>query len=123
MNPIPQKLRNEMAADPFYKECCLTGTPARFEKVDWHHCWKFAGKQINEKWAIVPVWWYMHSPLGSPESVHNCRMTEIQIKLISLGRATKEDLAKYPMDWDKERKRLEYELNEKKVIHILKVGK
>lgn len=53
MRPIPPKLRKELEADPFYKRCCITGSIS--EKIDWHHNFIFAGKQVNEKWCILPL--------------------------------------------------------------------
>lgn len=88
-----------MAQDPYYKKCCLTGTSN--EKIDWHHVWRYGGSQINEAWAIMPIWWRKHSPYGDKDSVHNCRETKEQVELLSLQRATVEDLAKYPrVDWE-----------------------
>ena len=90
MRPIPLTLRKEISNDPFYKRCCLTGSL----NVSLEHCWIYAGKQINEKWAIVPlhrIFNTSHPPKGVKDK---CR-------LISLRRATKEDLAKYPKkDWE-----------------------
>jgi hypothetical protein len=42
-----------MAADPFYKRCCITGKTN--EKIDWHHNFEYQGRQCNEKWCILPL--------------------------------------------------------------------
>lgn len=55
MNNIPPKLRAEIAADPFYQRCCITGAFAKNTKVEWHHNLIHAGKQVQEKWAILPL--------------------------------------------------------------------
>lgn len=102
MNPIPQKLKKELEVDPFMKICVLTCKASCDEiKIDWHHCWKYAGRQINEKWAIIPLWDRKHSPQGDPDSVHRCKETREFVQYLSLKRATKEDLEKYPRNnWD-----------------------
>lgn len=89
MRPIPKKLRKQLSSDPFMKTCCYTGET---KNVSYEHCWIYAGRQINEAWAIVPL-----------RRDLNVNMT-IQVKeycrWISINRATDEDLAKYPKkDW------------------------
>ena len=93
MNPIPSKLKKELSKDPYYKRCFLTGFTAF--KIDFHHCCTYQGKQINEKWNILPIWWRKHSPYGDEDSVHNCKKTKDLVELIALKRATKKDLQKY----------------------------
>jgi hypothetical protein len=88
MKKIPLKLRKELSKDIFYKKCCLTGF-TRF-KIDFHHCFSFAGSQINEKWNILPVYWRKHSPQGDKDSIHNCRETREKAELIALKRADKD---------------------------------
>lgn len=88
-----------MSEDPYYKKCCLTGETKG--KIDWHHAWKYGKSQINEKWAIMPVSYCKHSPYGDKDSVHNCKETAEKVQFLSLERATKEDLNKYPKkNWD-----------------------
>lgn len=55
MRPIPLALRFEMESDPFYKKCCITGQLATSTKIDWHHNLIYAGRQVNEKWCILPL--------------------------------------------------------------------
>lgn len=93
MRPIPLKLRLELAADPYYKVC------ARFNavcegRITWEHSWIYAGKQINEKWAIIPLCHYHHQGGGLDKDKN---------RYIALLRATAEELAKYPRrKWDQE---------------------
>lgn len=110
MRKIPLELRQELENDPYYRKCCLTGLSKNI-KIDWHHAWLYAGKQINEKWAIMPVWNRKHNFNGDTDSVHNCNETKEKVKLMSLLRADLDDLAKrYPKkNWSQE---LEY-LNNK----------
>ena len=86
MRPIPEKMREKIAADPFMKVCCITGEL----NPSWEHCWEFGKKgQINEPWAIVPLRRDLNKAPMDIEIKERCR-------LISLNRATEEDLAKYP---------------------------
>ena len=51
MRTIPEKLRQQIAADPFMATCIHSGEP----NPTWEHAWTYAGRHINERWAIVPV--------------------------------------------------------------------
>ena len=100
MTPIPPKLRQEMADDPFYKQCCIMGKTN--EKINWHHNFQFAGRQLNEKWCILPL----------AESIHDSITDYKDIcDWIMLNRATEATLKKYSKAVDLIRKR-EY-LNKK----------
>lgn len=63
--PIPEKLKQRMEADPYYKRCCITGTPHWREKVDWHHnleSYLHGNKgRVNEAWCILPVVHWVHA--------------------------------------------------------------
>ena len=90
MRPIPEKMRKEMSEDLYMKKCCLSNSPA----VEWHHVWKYAGQQINEKWAIMPLSKWYH--IG----VHSNKEVQEKVQYLSLLRATEKDLEKYPKkDW------------------------
>lgn len=96
MRPIPKKMLEEMLEDPFYKRCCVTGSP----NVSLEHCWIYAGRQINEKWAIVPLRRDLNTSHPPNDVKEKCQ-------LISLQRATEEDFAKYPRhDWKQKLKYL-----------------
>lgn len=90
MRKIPKKLREEMAADPYYKACAR----ADFEckgRITWEHAFTYAGKQINEKFAIIPLCEYHHLGEG---------LVKIINQAIAARRATKEDREKYPnLNW------------------------
>ena len=53
MRPIPPKLKDNMSSDPYYKKCCVTGSTS--EKIDFHHNLIFGGRQVNEKFCILPL--------------------------------------------------------------------
>lgn len=53
---IPLALRKRLADDPFMSKCVYCGaTP-----VEWDHALKYAGRQINEWYAIVPLCTFHH---------------------------------------------------------------
>lgn len=90
MRPIPKKLREALARDPFMKRCIHAGC---VEPPEWEHALIYAGKQINEYWAIVPVCTYHHRGAGLNKRYNQHR---------ALQRATTEDFAKYPkQDWER----------------------
>ncbi len=86
MNNMPLSLRKKLAADPFYKTCARKN-PDCVGRITWEHAWIYAGKQIQEKWAIIPLCEYHHLGDGLDKEKN---------QIISLGRATIEDLKKYP---------------------------
>lgn len=93
MNNIPSDLRSDLSVDPYYKYCARASDGGCEGRVTWEHAWIYAGRQIQERWAIIPLCWYHHLGEGL-----NKRKNEI----ISLSRATDEDLSKYPKkDWDR----------------------
>lgn len=57
MRTILPKLKREILADPYYKQCALSGFPRHDceGRVTWEHAIIYAGKQLNQKWAIVPL--------------------------------------------------------------------
>jgi len=104
MRPIPQKLREELANDPFMKVCIITGDT---KNVSWEHCWTYGGKQINEKWAIVP--------LRRDLNVNMQADIKEKCRTVSIMRATDEDFAKYPkVNWQQIKKHLCLQKNRNK---------
>jgi len=86
MRPIPPKMREAMAADPYYKACARADHECS-GRITWEHVWIYAGRQINEVWAIIPLCWHHHLGEG---------LDKRENERISIARATDEDLAKYP---------------------------
>lgn len=98
MRTISIKMRSEIAEDPFMKHCCI-GKYCE-GKVEWHHVWIYAGRQINEPWAIVPACKYHHDKAGLPE-------IKQLFEIASLRRTTEIDLQKYSKkDWSQIKKYL-----------------
>lgn len=93
MNNMPPNLRKELSKDPYYLRCAREGKDCS-GRVTWEHAWIYGGKQIQEKWAIIPLCWFHHLGAGMVKWIN---------QLLSLIRATPEDLAKYPKkDWKQE---------------------
>lgn len=100
MRKIPKALQEDMADDPYYKRCCVSGSS--FGKIDWHHNLIFGGRQVNEKFCILPLSKPIH------DNIHKYKE---QCDWIMLNRATDEELARYSKAIDY--KRMRNVLNEK----------
>ncbi len=95
MRPIPQKLKNQLASDKYYDKCCLCGTKG----VQWHHNLIFAGKQVNERFCILPLCPPCHKEMDYDREKANW---------IMLNRASEEELFKYSkaINYSREKERL-----------------
>lgn len=88
MNNIPLHVRKELEADPYYHICCVTSVTAATDKIEWHHNFIFAGKQVQEKWCILPLAKAIHD-------MANRKDIKEKLDWIMLNRASIETLAKY----------------------------
>lgn len=95
MTPIPKPLREEMAADPYYKTCARSQEGECEGRVTWEHAWIYAGRQIQEKWAIIPLCVWHHLGDGLDKDLNH---------LLALLRADLDDLCvRMPKkDWKRE---------------------
>ena len=108
MRPIPPAMRAELEQQPRMKRCELSVLQDVYERCEgrtmhpeWHHPWIYAGKQINEPWAIVAACSKHHKMVDSDRAV------KMAFEAASLMLATDEDLARYPRkDWDQIKKSL-----------------
>jgi len=85
MRPISPRVRKIIDSDPFYKKCAISG---RTDNLEMHHNLIFAGRQVDEAWAIIPL----------TKKIHDReKEKDIGAKLdwIMLNRATDEQLKKY----------------------------
>lgn len=91
MSRIPKKLREDLAADPFYTRCCISGDSAADagEKIEWHHNLIFAGRQVQARFAILPIKKSLHDRLKGDKSLR------AQLDWIMLSRASDEELTRY----------------------------
>lgn len=116
MRPIPEKHKIIIDSDPYFERCCLTGYHKSQVKIDIHHAWDYAGRQINELWAYMPIWNRKHNYNGDPDAVHRSQETKEYVQYLSLLRATPEDLAKYPKkNWQQIRIYLEKKYGKSKI--------
>lgn len=110
MRPIPETLKREMERDQYYKACAREGNDCK-GRITWEHAFIYHGRQINEKWAIIPLCEWHHLGGGLDK-----RMNE----WIALKRATNTDLAKYPYEnWVRKLKFLDKKYH----IHNLSTAK
>lgn len=99
MNLIPKKLREELSQDPYYKTCCITGHTAPSVKIEWHHNFIYAGRQVQRKWCILPL----------AEDVHrNIVFFKEKCDWIMFNQATNDELREFSkaVDLIKKRERL-----------------
>lgn len=104
MNNIPTKLRALLADDPYMKVCARADEYCS-GRITWEHALYYGGKQIQERWAIIPLCVYHHLGPGLHKEINQA---------IALANATDEDLAAYPRtDWKQLKKYLhnKYEIN------------
>lgn len=87
MRRIPPALNEQMNADPFYQQCCITGT--RTERIERHHNLIFAGRQVNEIWAILPLAKSVHDRVPAD------KLLKERCDWVMLSRATDEQLRPY----------------------------
>lgn len=86
MRPIPKKLKDEMDSDPYYHQCSRSSEGACGGRITWEHAFVYAGKQINERWAIIPLCVFHHLGEGLNKELN---------QYLALCRATISELAKY----------------------------
>lgn len=102
MNNTPAWLRKYWDEHPA-KQCERWKEGNCSGRLTKEHAWIYKSRQIQEVWACIDLCWYHHLGEG---------LDKRKNQLISLNKATDEDLLKYPRkDWVGERRKLEYELN------------
>lgn len=87
MSKIPKALLKEILADEWYKTCCLKGSDCS-GRIEFHHNLIFGGRQVQAKFAILPLCHAHHE---------DANWTEVKEKLdhIMLTRASNTELVKY----------------------------
>lgn len=83
MRQIPIKLKSELSTDSYYKKCCISGT---IKDIEWHHNLIFAGRQVNERFCILPLNREVHKNIGKYKE---------QCDWIMWNRASPEQIKKY----------------------------
>jgi len=86
MNNMPINLRNQCETDPYYQNCARSNYECA-GRITWEHALLYVGKQIQEKFSVLPLCEYHHLGKGMKKKYN---------EIIALSRATKEDKLKYP---------------------------
>ena len=92
MRKIPESLREEMSKDIFYKKCCVADEFC-LGRIEFHHNLIYAGRQVNEKWCILPVCKYHH------DREKDKYIGEL-LDHVMLNRATDDDLRHFSKAFD-----------------------
>lgn len=92
MNNMPPKLRAELQADPYYAKCARHKDGGCDGRVTWEHALIYAGRQIQERWAIVPLCEYHHSVNKHQDGPGLEKQKNVWI---ALNQATDDDLIRY----------------------------
>lgn len=89
---IPLKMRAAMDKEPYYHRCArqdalhdhiCEADPLDGVLIDWEHAIIFAGKQVQQRWAIIPSCWWAHRGQGLKKEIN---------VWIALNRATDAEL-------------------------------
>jgi len=88
MNNIPTKLRTQIAEDPFMKDCCLRDDGMCEGRIEWHHVLIYGGRQVQERFAIVPACGGYHHKFANRKDIYP------RFLKVALNRATDSELEK-----------------------------
>lgn len=50
---IPVEIREQLAADPWMSHCLVAHECSG--RIEWHHCWTYRGRRVNELYTIQPL--------------------------------------------------------------------
>lgn len=89
MNNVPLKLRKELSGDPEYKICALQQYDNCDGYITWEHAIIYANKQLQERWAIVPLC-ERHHGVNTYMDAHT--LDKDRNIWVALNRATVEEL-------------------------------
>lgn len=81
---IPQHILASIVSDGWYQKCCLCGS----SPVQFHHHMIYAGRAVQEKFAILPLCPNCHR-------IEKRKDINDKLTLIMLNRATDEELRRY----------------------------
>lgn len=100
---IPKKLLDDILEDDYYKTCARSNTQCD-GRITFEHVWIYSGKQVQEKWAIIPLCEFHHSVDNYQD--RGDLKKEIN-EWISINRAKVSDFHKYyKRDWSTRRRYL-----------------
>lgn len=99
---IPPKLLKELLADVYYRKCARASEGTCQGRITFEHTEIYKGKQIQERWAIVPLCSYHHAV----NQYQDCGDLKKELnQAIALNRATDDELEKYSKVIDYKRRR------------------
>lgn len=78
-----------MAADPYMKKCYRYDEGKCYGRVEWEHAIIFQGRQLNERWSIIPCCLFHHRGNGLNKEMNKwCALTRATIEeLVKLSKA------------------------------------
>jgi len=98
MNKMPLSLRKRLEKLPRMKVCARQNGDCD-GRITWEHSMYFAGKSLQDDWAIVALCWFHHLGKG---------MDKRENQRIALQQASIEELKKYPRtDWLRQKQQLQ----------------
>ena len=104
MRAISKKVKDQILEDPFYIRCARAAILKDHVcegRITWEHALIYAGKQMDEVFAIIPLCALAHAV----DFFQDRGILKKEIGVwIALNRMTPEDMARYPKrDWIRER--------------------
>lgn len=87
MNRMPPALRAQLSEDPEYKVCARRNGGGCSGRTTFEHAILYANRQVQERWAILPLCQYHHLWEGL-DKAWNVRY--------AMSRATDDDRRRYP---------------------------
>lgn len=98
MRPIPKAMRAKLAEEPRMKHCVLELHSVYGPcdgRIEWEHVWTYAGRQVNEPWAIIGVCHNHHARKNGDPRI------KAAFETASLRLAQNADFTGYPRkDWN-----------------------
>lgn len=92
MRPISPRVKKIISEDPFYFQCARHKEGTCSGRITLDHSFIYAGKQIDEHWAIIPTCAFHHAVDQFQDNGDLQREKQVWI---GLNRATDEELLKY----------------------------
>lgn len=100
MRAVSKKVKDKILADDFYEKCCRRDEGDCAGGISLEHALIYAGRQIDEVFAILPVCEYHHA-VGVYQD--GGKLDKKKHEWIAISRMTDEDMLKYPKrNWTQE---------------------
>lgn len=95
MTKIPDKIKREILSDPNRLHCALEKQEGHIceGRITWEHCMIYAGKQIQQKWAIISLCERGHAVNNWQDA--GTMNKEVNV-WVALNQATVAELSGYP---------------------------